>query len=401
MKRFATLLSILICLTLAAGGCANDWPRFLGPNANGIAPDQGINLNWAQRRPVKLWQAPLGDDGYAGPAVAAGKVYIVDHVGDEDIVRALSLGTGEQLWQFAYRDAAKPDYGFTRATPAIADGKVYTFSRFGRVHCLNAETGTEIWTRDVRADFGGKVPRHHYSPSPIVDGDWVIVLPGGPDAAVVALHKDTGETIWHGGGSDVTGYATPVVATILGIRQYVVFTGVSLIGVATQDGKLLWRLPRPAGYDINAPMPLVLGDRIFIASSYGRSCAMLQITAEGPVIRWENRQLLARFTTPVLHNGYIYGVGEPDYLICLDPETGQVMWKQPGFGRGGFVLVDGVILALTGKTGDLVMVGPSANGYLEVGRFRPLGGQSWTAPIIAHGKVIIRNRAAIACFDLM
>lgn len=401
MKRFVSLLSMLICLTLAGGGCANDWPRFLGPDANGIAPDQGINLNWAQRRPAKLWQVPLGDDGYAGPAVAAGKVYIVDHAGDEDIVRALSLGTGEQLWQFAYEDAAKPYYGCTRATPAIADGKVYTFSRFGLVYCLDAETGAKIWSRDVRADFKAKVPDYQYSPSPIVDGDWVIVLPGGPDAAVVALHKDTGETIWQGGGSDITGYATPVVATILGIRQYLVFTGVSLIGVATQDGKLLWRLPRPAAYDANAATPLVLGERIFISSSYGGSCAMLDITAGGPVIRWENTQLMARFSTPVLHNGYIYGVGEPDHLICLDPETGQAIWKQPGFEWGGLVLVDGVILALAGRTGDLVMVGPSASGYLEIGRFRPLGGQSWTAPIVAHGKVIVRNRSAIACFDLM
>ncbi len=401
MKNYMLNLALLmLCLCLPLVVFAADWPQFRGPQASGIAPDQGINKNWAQRPPQKLWEVALGDDGYAGPAVAGGKVYIIDHQGAQDVVRALDLATGQEIWRFSYADTAEENNGFARSTPLISEGKVYTFSRLGSIHCLDAETGAKLWSRNIQTDFGGQKPGHEYCMSPIVDGHRLILCPGGNNAAVVALDKNTGQTIWAGGGSDIPGYATPVVAEILGAKQYVVFTGVSLIGVAVDSGQLLWRFPWETRYNINVATPLIVGNRIFISSDYDHGCAMVEITAQGPKALWENKELQAHFSSPVVYNGYIYGVGNPGFLVCLDPATGAALWKQPGFEKGGLCAVDGVLLVMTGNSGDVVMVNATRDGYEELGRITPLGGQSWTAPIIAGGKLLVRNQQALVCLDL-
>lgn len=401
-NHMLNLALLMLCLSLSVVAFAADWPQFRGPQANGIAPDQGINKNWAQRPPEKLWQVALSDRGYAGPAVAGGKVYIIDHEGDQDVVRALDLTTGQEVWHFGYADTAaeaNDDSGFARATPLISKGKVYTLSRLGLVHCLNAQTGAKLWARNIQTDFGGQRPNWDYSMSPIIDGNKLILCPGGNNAAVVALDKDTGETIWAGGGSDVPGYATPVVAEILGVKQYVVLTGVSLIGVAPDSGQLLWRFPWETN-QINVATPVVEENQIFISSDYGFGCAMVEITSQGPQALWENKELEAHFSSPVAYNGYIYGVGNPGFLMCLDPATGAALWKQPGFEKGGLCAVEGVLLVMTGNRGELVMVNATPAGYEELGRITPLGGWSWTAPIIADGKLLVRNKAALACLEL-
>ena len=174
MMRY--LLILLVLCLLPAG--AADWPQFLGPSRNGMAPDKGIATDWVKRPPKLRWQVALTDDGFAGPAVARGTVFIIDHQGKQDIVRALDLKTGRERWRFAYADADKHVYGFARATPAIAGGKVYTLSRLGKVHCLDAGTGKLCWKRDIAADFTGKVPQWGYSMSPCVDGDALIIADG-------------------------------------------------------------------------------------------------------------------------------------------------------------------------------------------------------------------------------
>jgi outer membrane protein assembly factor BamB len=398
-RTFAMVALVALGLALVCFGA--DWPQFRGPLGSGISLETGINKDWAHRLPTELWRVPLTDEGYGGPAVADGRVFTMDHQGAEDIVRALDLATGQEIWRFAYPDADAPNYGFTRSTPTIAGGKVYTVSRLGKVHCLDAQTGVVVWSRDLVGDLGGLRPEWDYAASPVLDGQALIVCPGGPNGTVATLDRDTGETIWQGGGDDVPGYATPVVAEIQGVKQYVVFTGVSLIGLDAGSGQLLWRHPWETSYQVNAATPLVEGDRVFITSNYRRGCAMLQITPAGPQVLWENTELQAHFNSPVGFGGHIYGTTDPGDLVCLDPNTGAALWRQPGFEKGGLCLVDGVLIVLDGRGGDCVMVSATPDGYRELGRFRPLGGQSWVAPIVADGKLIVRNNQTLACFDLM
>lgn len=401
MMRLITLAVVVCSLSQSVTIFAADWPAWRGPNADGIAPDTGINKDWKARPPQKLWQVPLTDDSYSGPSVADGKVFILDHQGDQDIVRALDFATGDEVWRFTYQDLPKPNQGTTRSTPVFSEGKLYTISHLGKVHCLDAANGEKIWMRDMRSEFGGKRPTWGYAMSALIDSDKVIVCPGGDNASVAALNKGSGETIWAGGGSDIPGYATPVKATINGQDQYVVFTGVSLIGVSADGGPALWRIPWVNKHKVNAATPLVAGNHIFFTSDYGRGCAVVAIEPQGAVIKWENTEVRAHFNSPVYYNGAMFANSNPGHLVCLNAGGGSVIWKQQGFERGGFVVVDGVIIALDGRGGDLVMVNATTDGYQELGRIKPLGGQSWTAPIIAHGKLIVRNKNAMVCLDLM
>ena len=239
--------------------------------------------------------------------------------------------------------------------------------------------------------------------SPIVDGANLILVPGGPDAAVVALNKETGEPVWKGGGSGKPGYTTPTIATIAGKKQYLVFMGKELIAVDAADGKLLWSFPWETKFDVNAAMPIVIGeDTVFITSGYVHGCAALRIAGDKVEKLYENKEIQSHFSTPIFFNGNIYGSTDPGDLVCLDPKTGKAVWRQGGFEKGGIIIVDGTIIAMNGKDGDVIMVELKPDAYKELGRFKPeaLGGKSWTAPILADGKLIIRNQAALACFDL-
>ncbi|MCL5104044.1 MAG: PQQ-binding-like beta-propeller repeat protein [Armatimonadetes bacterium] len=399
--RRSILLIILATLFLSPFSIlAADWPFYRGLGANGMSSEKVTNKNWNQSKPGILWKVAMGDDGYAGPSVAGGKVFIVDHKGKNDIVRAIDINTGKDVWRYTYEDAEKSNYGFTRCTPVVDRGRVYTISRLGTVNCLDVKSGKKIWSRNICKDFNGVRPQWDYSMSALIDGNRLIVMPGGPDASVAALDKTTGKTLWRGGGSDLPGYATPVLATIEGKRQYIAFMGTSIFSVDAANGALLWSYPWKSGYDINAAQPIVLGNNVFASSAYGHGCALLDVSGNQARAVWENKELAARFSSPILYQGNVYGTEDPGNFVCLDPRTGKVNWKQPGFEWGGLIGIDGTALVFDGKSGDLVMVKLTPEKYQELGRFTPLGGQSWTAPIVSNGKLIVRNKTALACFNL-
>jgi outer membrane protein assembly factor BamB len=386
-------LSVLFFLSSCA---AADWPQFRGPNADGFAPDKNINKNWKSKPPKELWRISLGDDGYAGPSVAAGKLFILDHQGGEtDVVRAVNVATGKDAWTFPYQDGGKTEYGCARSTPIFDNGKLYTLGRVGNLFCLDAQDGKKIWSCNLKADFQGQTGQWDYAASPLVDDNKLIVCPGG-EASVLALDKNTGKEIWRC-GKDLAGYATPVIATLGGKRQYLIFAGKSLMGVSP-DGKLLWNFPWETSYDVNAAAPIAVKDFVFISSGYNHGCALVNPNNGKPV--WTSKEIQAHFSSAVLSGGSIYGTGDPGNLVCLDPGTGKARWKHPGFEKGGLAGVDGVLIVMDGEHGDVVMVNMVPTGYQELGRIKPLDGRSWTAPIISDGKLFVRNKQALVCLDL-
>jgi outer membrane protein assembly factor BamB len=268
------------------------------------------------------------------------------------------------------------------------------------LQCLNAVNGTLLWAHDIIKEYGGHLPTWLLAMSPKIDGDRVIVTPGGKDAAVVVLDKKTGAKIWQGGGNFLPSYSTPVVAVINGVKQYIVFTARDLIGMDAADGHLLWNYPWTTAYDINGAVPIVDGNKLIITSGYGHGCALLEITAQGVVKLWETKELPDRFSTPLLRNGFIYGIGDTGHLVCLDEKDGRKCWDQPGFGFGSVIGLDEAFIALNGDNGDLTLVKFDSAAYQELGRVKPLGGQSWTAPIIANGKLYIRNTKQLACLEI-
>lgn len=401
MARRITIATVVLALLVPGMLLAADWPQFRGPNADGISPEKGMNKNWNQKPPTMLWKTAMGDDGYAGPSIAGGKVFIIDHINGQDVVRAIDIKTGKDAWTFSYPDADRPNFGFSRATPTVNSGRVYVLGRMGLLNCLDVKTGKKLWTRDIFTEFGGKKPMWLYAMSVVVDGNKLIVCPGGPGATVAALDKTTGKTIWQGGGSRDLGYATPVIATIGGKRQYVIYTATDLMGLDANTGAELWSLtllPKPGAH---IPQPIVIGDSVYVTNSYGEGCKMIDVTPAGAKLRWANKEMQTHMATSILVDGLLYGNTDPKgELICLDPQTGATKWRQEGFEKGPIAMVDGVLLALNGSTGDLMMVDPKPDAYHELGRFKPLGGQSWTMPVISNGKMIVRNKAELACFDL-
>jgi formylglycine-generating enzyme required for sulfatase activity/outer membrane protein assembly factor BamB len=403
---------IPITHTLAA-----DWPQLGGPAANGISPETGINTDWTTHKPPVLWTFVMHDaSGYSHASIVNGTVYLLDHVGNQDIVRALDLTTGVQRWESGYADDGVSDFGYSRGCPVYDNGKLYTFNRTGNANCFDAATGKILWSRNLQKEFNGRKAGWGYTASPLVDGNQAIYVPGGPGASVVALDKNTGDTLWKS-GSDAAAHATPMTATIHNVRQYIVFNAFGAVGVKATDGTQLWRHQWTTQHDCNAQSPLVMGNRVFITSGYGVGCAMLEIDDNWKVKEiWKDKELIDRTARPILYQGYIYGTDETMRLICLNPETGMIVWAKEGFGApvnyawkdgfscgsGGLILVDGALLVVSEKTQSMVAVKATPEGYQELGRFKLLvnGAELFTSPSFSNGKLVVRDKKNYYCVDL-
>jgi outer membrane protein assembly factor BamB len=410
-RRMAVATLSLITTLWTSTGCqANDWPKFLGTNGTGISAETGINKDWTAKPPKELWRAPMTDAGYSGPAVANGLVYLIDHKDDAEIIRALDLNTGTEKWRHTFAEPGKENMGFTRSTPTVENGVVYTVSRYGTVTALDAASGTLKWSVNPVKAHNGTLPEWEISSSPVIDGDKLIAIAGGENSHVVALDKKTGKEIWAGGGTDKPGYATPVVATVGGAKQYVVFTGKNLIGVAAADGKVLWTYPWKTQYDVNAATPILLdNNRLLISSGYRTGMTLLQIGAAGVTEVWKekNRRIALRWSSPVVLNGFIYCITEPGYLACLDLATGEEKWRskgadETGFEYGGLCAVDGTLLAVSGNTCNVIQAKAQPDAYQELGKINPFkdGKNCWVAPVVAGKKLLVRSPSELVCLDL-
>ena len=402
---FLTTLCLMMC-GASSLALADDWPRFLGPNADSISSETGINKDWSSKPPAERWRIALTDEGHSGPAVKGDVLYILDHKEADDLVRAINVDTGEDVWSFAYPEVGRENHGFTRCTPTVDNDKVYTVSRSGVVHCLNTSDGSKVWRADVMSDHGGEPPEWGASNSAYIDGDQLITIGAGENSHVVALDKHTGKKLWAGGGSDIAGYATPIKAKIDGQDQYLVFTGKSFIGVESTSGNLLWRYPWETRLDSNAASPIqVDSDLVWIASGYRRGCALLRIK-EGTIEEvWADKAITPHWSSAVFIDGFIYTTTPPGYLVCVEAKSGQEQWRSKGTGRGyehgGLCSVDGTLIVIEGNTGNVVQVALSPKEYKELGRINPLEStRCWVAPIVADKKLYVRSPDELVCLDI-
>ncbi|MGQ8335137.1 outer membrane protein assembly factor BamB family protein [Sunxiuqinia sp. A32] len=393
-----------------------DWPQLDGPLLNCISPETGINTDWTTHKPPVLWTFKMNDGGYASSTIVKGVVYIVDHKGSDDILRALDLNTGTQLWESAYEEETSAGYGFTRGCPVYSEGKLYTYSSGGIATCFDASAGKIIWSRNLQQEYDGKKADWGYSASPFVDGEKVIYQPGGTNASVVALDKNTGKNLWQS-GSDAAGHATPITAIIHGVKQYVIFNTYGAVSIRADDGTQLWRHQWITQHNCNALAPVIMGNKVFIASGYGVGCAMLDINKNWKVTEiWKNKELIARTARPILYKGYLYGTDETARLVCLNPKTGMIVWAEDGFGArlnhawkdgfscgsGALILVDGTLFVVSELTKSIVAVKATPEGYQELGRMELLvNGIDLFSPLaFSNGKLIARDKKNLYCVDL-
>ncbi len=285
----------------------------------------------------------------------------------------------------------------------MAGDRVFTMGGNGLFHCLDTQTGKPIWKHDLVGEFGAKLPHWGFACSPLIEGDLVIVQAGGsPGTAVLAFRRSDGELVWKS-QDDPPGYSSPMAATIAGKRQIVAFTGNAVIGLNPATGELSWRYPWPTANEVNAATPIIHGDYVLVSSGYGKGCGLLRIAANGPACNaelvYEHNELCNHFSSSVLFEDHVYGFS--DYtLVCMEFRTGNVKWKQKGFGRGSLLVAEGRLL-IYGENGKVELAEATPVEYRVMTGFRfSRQGPCWSVPVIAQGKLYLRDGSRLACFDV-
>ena len=394
---WTAVLAAVLGLQLSAR--ADDWPRWRGPNLNGISKETGWLQKWPADGPAKLWDGTCGI-GYSSFAVAKGRLYTMGNVQEKDSVFCFDAETGKLKWSYEYPCPSKDPNGYhgTRCTPTVEDDRVYTVSRQGQLFCLDNTTGTVKWAKDFKKDFGGGVPQWGFSCSPLIEKNWLLVEAGGPGASVVALDKLTGDLIWKN-GSDGAGYSSLIAFDLGGERCFAQFSKDHIIGRRMKNGSEMWRLLWKTSYGVNATTPIIQGDEMFISTGYGFGCALLKMTPTGVTEVWRNKSMKNHVNSCVLVDGFLYGYDEST-LKCLDWKTGETTWQTGDYGKGAVIVADGKLI-LYGQSGKLGLAEVTPTAFKEISSFQALPGKdTWANPVLANGRLYVRSLEKMAAFDV-
>jgi outer membrane protein assembly factor BamB len=381
------------------------WTRFRGPNMDGHYQQMPIRTDWPPEGLPLLWKQPIGR-GYASFVLAGGLAFTIEQRRDLEVVAAYELEIGREVWTHSWKAEFVEYEGGDgpRATPTWDEGRLYALGATGELRVLDAESGELIWKRNILSDNGTRNLQYGIAASPLIVDEKVLVLPGGSKGrSVVAYHKLTGEPIW-GSLDDSQAYTSPMLVRLAGERQVLVVSRERAMGLRPDDGALLWDYRWKTTYGANVAQPILLGEnRFFISAGYGHGAAVVEVTGSeaGFSARtvWENNRMKNKFSSSVLHDGYIYGMDE-SIMACIDPETGERMWKGGRYGYGEVLLASGHLIVLTEK-GDLVLVKATPESHQELARFSAIRGKTWNHPAIADGLLLIRNAREMAAFRIV
>lgn len=426
---------MVACLT--ASSLAEDWPQWMGPDRDGLSAETGLLQAWPEGGPERVWLFKDCGLGYSGPAIVDGKMFIMGSRGGVEQLLCLDAASGDELWASDLGEEYDNGWGNgPRGTPTIDGDRIYVLAARGALVCLSLG-GEELW-RVSLPDFGGKVPVWGYSESPLIDGDHVIVTPGVkpkpkpkkkkgeteakeaaadaepeeplPGTAIVALDKRTGETIWRTTGlTPEAHYSSIVRAEIHGRPQYVQLLVDQLVGVEPATGELLWSVPWPGRVAV-IPTPLVRDNRVYVTTGYGVGCMLVEIDADNnATVAYDNKVMKNHHGGVVLLGDKLYGHSDGAGWVCQDFATGELDWRErAALGKGAIAYADGRFYCLSEDEGEVVLIEASPEGWTEHGRFtlepqtelRKPKGKIWTHPVIANGRMYLRDQELLFCFDI-
>jgi outer membrane protein assembly factor BamB len=384
-----------------------DFPEYRGRQRDGVVDAPPISRDWKTHPPRLMWRQPVGG-GYAAIAVAGNLAVTIEQRRDQEAVVCYHTATGKERWSHSYPARFTETLGGPgpRATPTIVDGDVYSLGAEGKLVCLELATAKEKWSVDTLQD--NENLHWGMSGSPLVFGEWVVVNPGSqlPSAAgraLVAFNRQTGKPAWTAGNTRA-GYSSPMLATLGGKQQILLFDGEGVRGFDASGGGELWHFDWVTQMGMNITQPLVLdGDRVFVTSAYDVGCAMLQVTesagqwAVKPL--WQNKVMRCKLSSPVAYQGHIYGLDE-GILACVDQQTGARKWRDGRYRHGQVLLVNDLLLILS-EQGQLAIVEASPTGFHELGKIAVFDDKTWNYHAMAGGKVFLRNHREMACYDLI
>ena len=413
LARTATFLLALVTWTGATS--AADWPQWRGPKRDGISEEKGLLKQWPNEGPKLLWKVADAGGGYSTPAVVGERLYLMGNRGiDEEFVQARSVADGKLLWSAAVGKVGhpqqKPPYPGARSTPTVDGDLLFALGSDGDLVCLATADGSVKWKKNLRTDFGGQHGEWAYAESPLVDGDRVVVTPGGDKSTIVALNKANGEMVWRSviSGGDKAGYASIVVVEAAGKRQYVQFLEKGLVGVDAADGKFLWRYDKTAqGSPANIPTPVAHDGMVYSSTGRGGG-AVVKLTAAGDGVKAEEvffgKKLPTSIGGAVVVGEHLYGTGG-QAMFCIEFATGKEKWSERGIGAGAVLFAEGN-LYVHGENGDVALVEANPAEYKEKGRFTPPdqpqrgNSQAWAYPVVANGKLYVRDMGMVWCYDV-
>ena len=419
-------MALAVCYTCAAN--ADDWPRWMGPGGDSIyretgvieaIPEEGLEVNW---------RVPVGW-GYAGPAVADGRVFVPDFekaTGDlvnnpggrneltgEERLLCFDAESGQLLWEHGYEEQYFISYaGGPRVTPTVDDDRVYALGAEGKLVCLKVEDAEVVWSKDLKAEYDTEAPYWGFSAAPIVDGDALYCIVGGEGSIVVAFNKHSGEELWRALSAPTAGYCPPVLIDSGGTRQLVVWHPKSINGLNPDSGEVFWSVDLEPDYAMSVTAPRLLGDSLY-ASGIGNVSALLQLANDRPAaeVIWRGRGDNAVYcsnSTPFLEDGVIYGNGcRQGELAAVDLQSGERLWRthdattsgRPASHATVFLVKHEDRFFLFNEQGELILANLSRDGYEELGRFKVLEPSNeafgrevvWTHPAFANRCVYVRN----------
>jgi outer membrane protein assembly factor BamB len=410
----------LVLVSLASGvALAVDWPQWQGPDRDNVSKETGLLQDWPKGGPRFVWSTTILGIGYSGPAVVGDRIYILGSDGKQDFAIALEAGSGKKVWARAIGPFVKNSYGSgPRATPTVDGEVLYALGAAGELHCLKVGDGTKVWSVDLVKDLGGDKPRWNYSESPFVDGDRVICTPGGRNGTLAALDKTNGKVLWR--SKDLTAgaaYSSVVPTEIGGNRHYVQMTTEGAVGVAAKDGKLLWKQAVAINGVAIVPTPIVQESNVYVTSNYGAGCALLKLSGDGGPVKaevvYQNKDMDNHHGGVVLVDGLLYGCsgntnGRPCKWVCQDFNTGTKVWDNLPFQPGSVTYADGRLYCYGQNDGTALLVEVSKAGYKVHGQFtiprhsrmREFRNNIWTHPVIANGKLYLRDQELLFCYDI-
>jgi outer membrane protein assembly factor BamB len=392
---------------------AADWPQWRGPNRDGKSADTGLLKQWPTNGPKLAWKATRLGKGYSGVSLVGDRLFTMGDKEDAGYLVALSAADGKILWSAKVGKPGAPDapgwsYPGPRCTPTVNGDLAVVADAWGELVCVNVADGKEQWHKSYTSDFGGKPPTWGFSESPLVDGDQVVVTPGGKDGAMVALDKKTGRVLWQSKDfTDDAHYSSIIAAEIGGTRQYVQLTAASVVGISPKDGAVLWKAARRGNVAV-IPTPIVSGNEVYVTSGYGAGCNLFKVSSSGD--KFSAEQVYANHVMVNHHGGvvkvgdFVYGYSESKGLTCQNFKTGEAAWMEKEKIKKCCVsYADGAFYCREEDSGTVVLVDASSTGYAEKGRFKQpdrAKEKAWQHPTIADGKLFLRDQDLLLCYSV-
>ena len=411
-RRSGFILSILAAGCIVGAAAADpDWPQWHGPDRTNLSKETGLIKQWGPEGPRRLWSVSGLGAGYGTVSMKGNRIFVQGTQNQESVVFCLDRSNGKTVWSKALGPSLDHNRGRgPRATPTLEADRVYVLTENGDLACLKAADGSVIWSRNILADFKGQNPKWLISESPLIDGNRLIVTPGGESApgqraGIVALDKMTGKTIWTSAElGDPAAYSSCIAVDIGGVRTIIGLTSVAGVGVRASDGKLMWSYTPVANRTANVATPIFHQNKVFYTSAYGTGCALLGLKTEGGQVKAEeiyfSKEMQNHHGGVVLVGAHLYGFSNA-ILTCMEFETGKVMWKDRSVGKGSLTFADGH-LYLFSENNVVGLAEATPEGYKEKGRFtvEDQGLPSWAHPVVCGGKLYIRNQGMLSCYDV-